>query len=107
MAFAVIEARVAAPLLPLSIVRSRTRGTSYLVMLLAAVGMFSMYLFLAYYLQRTLGFSPVLAGVAFLPMAVSVAIGSPRLPGQRSPPGSASGCPSRPDPRLPGSDSST
>jgi EmrB/QacA subfamily drug resistance transporter len=75
-AFGFVEVRTATPLLPPSILRSRTRGTSYLVMLLAAVGMFSMYLFLAYYLQRTLGFSPVLAGVAFLPMAVSVAVGS-------------------------------
>jgi EmrB/QacA subfamily drug resistance transporter len=76
LGFAWVQVRVSAPLLPPSIVRSRVRGTSYLVMFLAAVGMFSVYLFLAYYLQRTLGFSPALAGVAFLPMAVSVAIGS-------------------------------
>jgi len=75
-AFVLVEIRASAPLLPMSIVRSRVRGTSYLVMALAAVGMFSVYLFLAYYLQRTLGFSPTLAGVAFLPNAVSVAIGS-------------------------------
>ena len=75
-AFVLVETRASAPLLPLSIVRSRVRGTSYLVMSLAAVGMFSVYLFMAYYLQRTLGFSPALAGVAFLPNAVSVAIGS-------------------------------
>ncbi|SFR27861.1 drug resistance transporter, EmrB/QacA subfamily [Lentzea waywayandensis] len=74
--FVFVQARTRTPLLPLTILRSRVRGTSYLVMLLAAVGMFSVYLFLAYYLQRTLGFSPVLAGVAFLPMAVSVAVGS-------------------------------
>ncbi|MGW6930908.1 DHA2 family efflux MFS transporter permease subunit [Lentzea sp. NPDC054927] len=76
VAFVLVQSRTRTPLLPLSILRSRVRGTSYLVMSLAAVGMFSVYLFLAYYLQRTLGFSPVLAGVAFLPMAVSVAIGS-------------------------------
>lgn len=76
IAFAFVETRIGAPLLPPSIVRSRVRGTSYLVMLLAAVGMFTVYLFLAYYLQRTLGYSPALAGVAFLPMAVSVAFGS-------------------------------
>jgi EmrB/QacA subfamily drug resistance transporter len=76
VAFVLVQARTRTPLLPLTILRSRVRGTSYLVMLLAAVGMFSVYLFLAYYLQRTLGFSPVLAGVAFLPMAVSVAVGS-------------------------------
>ncbi|MFI6096498.1 MFS transporter [Lentzea sp. NPDC051213] len=76
VAFVIVQARTETPLLPLTILRSRVRGTSYAVMFLAAVGMFSVYLFLAYYLQRTLGFTPVLAGVAFLPMAVSVAVGS-------------------------------
>lgn len=76
VAFVAVEARSASPLLPLSVVLDRVRGTSYLVMLLAAVGMFSIYLFLAYYLQQTLGFSPILAGVAFLPMALSVAFSS-------------------------------
>lgn len=105
-AFGFVEVRTATPLLPPSILRSRTRGTSYLVMLLAAVGMFSMYLFLAYYLQRTLGFSPVLAGVAFLPMAVSVAVGS-AASGAALVPGSASGCRSRREPRSPPPVSST
>jgi EmrB/QacA subfamily drug resistance transporter len=62
------QATAAEPLLPLRIVADRTRGTAYLTMLLAAVGMFGIFLFLTYYLQQTLGFSPVLSGVAFLPM---------------------------------------
>jgi EmrB/QacA subfamily drug resistance transporter len=75
-AFVRTELRVENPLLPMAVVLDRVRGTSCLVMLLAAVGMFSIYLFLTYYLQKTLGYSPILAGLAFLPMALSTAISS-------------------------------
>jgi EmrB/QacA subfamily drug resistance transporter len=74
--FVRIELRSGAPLLPLSIVLHRVRGTTYLLMMLAAAGMYSVYLFLAYYMQRILGYSPLTAGVAFLPMALSVALAS-------------------------------
>ncbi|MGA2927462.1 MAG: MFS transporter [Solirubrobacteraceae bacterium] len=67
-AFAVIESRVKNPLLPLHIVRSRARGGAYLSVLLASAGVFGVFFFLTYYMQSTLGFSPVTAGVAFLPM---------------------------------------
>jgi EmrB/QacA subfamily drug resistance transporter len=76
VAFVAIEARSVAPLLPPAIVVHRTRGTTYIVMALAAAGMYSVYLFLAYYLQQVMGMSPLLAGVAFLPMAGSVAVAS-------------------------------
>ncbi len=76
VAFAAVEARSTAPLLPPSVVLDRTRGTTYLVMMLAAGGMYAVYLFLAYYLQQVLGFAPLVAGVAFLPMALSVAAAS-------------------------------
>jgi len=66
--FAILEARVSHPLLPLRIVLDRTRGGSMLAMLFAAAGMFGIFLFLTYYLQGTLGFSPVKTGIAFLPM---------------------------------------
>jgi EmrB/QacA subfamily drug resistance transporter len=75
-AFAIAETRAAHPLLPLSIVLHRVRGTAYLVMLLSAVGMYALYLFLAYYLQDVLGYSPLAAGLAFLPMTVAVAVSS-------------------------------
>jgi EmrB/QacA subfamily drug resistance transporter len=74
--FAVAETRSTDPLLPPSVVLDRTRGTTYLVMMLAAAGMYSVYLFLTYYLQQVLGFTPLVAGVAFLPMAISVAVAS-------------------------------
>ena len=56
------------PLLPPRIVADRTRGAAYLTMLIAAIGMFAVFLFLTFYMQQTLGFSPVISGVAFLPM---------------------------------------
>jgi EmrB/QacA subfamily drug resistance transporter len=71
--FAFVEARVRYPLLPMRIVLSRTRGGSMLAMLFASIGIFGVFLFLTYYLQRTLGFSPVLTGVAFLPMVAALA----------------------------------
>jgi EmrB/QacA subfamily drug resistance transporter len=66
--FNVIQSRVKRPLLPLRIVWHRNRGGSYLAMLIASIGMFGVFLFLTYYLQQTLGYSPVKSGVAYLPM---------------------------------------
>jgi EmrB/QacA subfamily drug resistance transporter len=66
--FVLIQQRAAHPLLPLRIVAHRNRGGSYLAMLIASIGMFGVFLFLTYYLQQTLGYSPVTSGVAYLPM---------------------------------------
>ena len=71
--FAFVESRVRHPLLPLRVVLDRTRGGSMLAMLFASVGIFGVFLFLTYYLQETLGFSPVKTGVAFLPMVAALA----------------------------------
>jgi EmrB/QacA subfamily drug resistance transporter len=62
------ETHTREPLLPPRIVADRTRGAAYLTILIAAIGMFGVFLFLTYYMQQTLGFSPVMTGVAFLPM---------------------------------------
>jgi len=67
-AFAVIESRVKNPLLPLHIVRDRARGDAYLSVLLSSAGVFGVFFFLTYYMQLTLRFSPLTAGLAFLPM---------------------------------------
>jgi len=72
--FAVVETRVHYPLLPPRVVRNRTRGGSLLAMLFASIGIFGVFLFLTYYLQGTLGFSPVKTGFAFLPMVVALAL---------------------------------
>jgi EmrB/QacA subfamily drug resistance transporter len=71
--FAFFESRANHPLLPLRIVRNRTRGGSMLAMLFASIGVFGVFLFLTYYLQSTLGFSPVKTGLAFLPMVAALA----------------------------------
>jgi EmrB/QacA subfamily drug resistance transporter len=71
--FAYVETRRIHPLLPPRIVRNRTRGGSMLAMLFASIGVFGVFLFLTYYLQDTLGFSPVKTGVAFLPLVVALA----------------------------------
>jgi EmrB/QacA subfamily drug resistance transporter len=66
--FVFVQTRAAHPLLPLRIVLDRNRGGSYLAMLIAVSGMFGVFLFLTYYLQQTLGYSPVKSGLAYLPM---------------------------------------
>jgi EmrB/QacA subfamily drug resistance transporter len=72
--FAIFETRAKHPLLPPRIVLDRTRGGSMLVMLFAAVGIFGVFLFLTYYLQATLGFSPVKTGLAFLPLIGALSV---------------------------------
>jgi EmrB/QacA subfamily drug resistance transporter len=70
------QARAPEPLLLPRIVLDRTRGGAYLTMLIAAIGMFGVFLFLTYYIQQTLGFSPAVAGAAFLPMTASLVASS-------------------------------
>jgi EmrB/QacA subfamily drug resistance transporter len=74
--FVLAERRVAHPLLPLPIVVNRFRGGAYLAIGLSAMGMFGIFLFLTYYLQLTLGYSPVKSGLAFLPMIAAVIVAS-------------------------------
>ena len=71
-AFAAIEARVPQPLLPIAVLRDRTRAGAYLALGLTYVALFAVFLFLTYFLQRTRGFSPIETGLAFLPLAVTV-----------------------------------
>ncbi|WP_371530959.1 MFS transporter [Streptomyces sp. NBC_01283] len=74
-AFAWWQTRAAHPLLPLRVVLDRDRGASFLAMFISGAGMFGVFLFLTYYLQQILGYTPVKTGLAFLPMvAVMVVI---------------------------------
>ncbi|CAM5651960.1 MFS transporter OS=Streptomyces aurantiogriseus OX=66870 GN=GCM10010251_72360 PE=4 SV=1 [Streptomyces aurantiogriseus] len=76
------------PLLPLHILQDRNRLGCFLTMALSVIGMFGMFLFMTYYLQVVLGYSPLRTGIAFLPLTASIFIGSnqisarllPRLP---------------------------
>ena len=73
-AFGYIETRASQPLLPLRILLDRNRAASYLSILITGAGMFGIFLFLTYYLQETLAFSPVTTGVAFLPMVGAIIV---------------------------------
>lgn len=64
---------LAAPLLPLTILRDRGRATAYLATAVSVVGTFGMFLMLTYHFQVVLGYSPVRTGLAFLPMSLAVA----------------------------------
>jgi EmrB/QacA subfamily drug resistance transporter len=72
--FASWQGRAANPLLPPRIVLDRNRGGAYLAILVVGAGMFGIFLFLTYYMQQTLHYSPVVTGVAFLPMIALVVL---------------------------------
>ena len=76
VAFAVIESRVAHPLLPVRIFASRTRATSFVAMMIAPAAMFAMFYFLSLFIQQIMGFSPLEAGFAFLPFSFGIVIGA-------------------------------
>jgi EmrB/QacA subfamily drug resistance transporter len=75
-AFAFIERRSSAPLVRLSIFRLRTLTVADAVMLLVASGLFSMFFFVSLYVQEILGYSPLRAGLAFLPVTAGIGIGA-------------------------------
>jgi EmrB/QacA subfamily drug resistance transporter len=76
VAFAAWQGRAAHPLLPPRVVLDRSRGGAYLSFFIAAAGLFGIFLFLTYYLQQTLGYSPLVTGVAFLPISAGLIIAS-------------------------------
>ncbi|MBA2560526.1 MAG: MFS transporter [Propionibacteriales bacterium] len=74
VAFVAWELRAKNPLLPLRIILDRNRGGSYLMFLLVGAGLFAMFLFLTYYFQLTLGYSPLRSGFAFLPFSGGIIV---------------------------------
>ena len=68
VAFVLWQRRAAHPLLPLAIVRDRNRAAAYASVLIAGAGLFGIFLFVTYYLQTSLGYSPIQTGLSFLPM---------------------------------------
>ncbi|RUR02067.1 DHA2 family efflux MFS transporter permease subunit [Labedella endophytica] len=75
--FVWIESRVAQPLLPLRVVTHRVRGGAFLLQAIAGSVMIGALLYLTFHLQIVLGFAPLLAGVATLPLTVAIAIVAP------------------------------
>lgn len=73
------QTRAPSPLLPLHIVKDRNRAGCFLTMALAVMGMFGMFLFLTYYFQVVLGYSPVKTGMAYLPLTAAIITGSTQI----------------------------
>ncbi|MER6347590.1 MFS transporter [Streptomyces sp. NPDC001595] len=73
------QGRARTPLLPLHILKDRNRAGCFLTMGLAVIGMFGLFLFMTYYLQVILGYSPVMTGLAFLPLTASIITGSTQI----------------------------
>jgi Na+/melibiose symporter-like transporter len=76
VAFVLIELRSSHPLLPMKVVLHRTRGGSLLTAFLAGSGLLGVFLFLTYYLQVTLHYSPLRAGLASLPTTAVFVVGT-------------------------------
>ena len=84
VAFVIFESRTPKPLLPLSVIWDRVRGGSFLAQFFLAAGLFGMFLFMTFYFQNVHGFSPIKAGLCFLPFSLGVitsaGVGSQLLP---------------------------
>jgi len=74
--FVAVERVRPEPLLPLHVVLDRGRGGAYLSLALAGAAVFAVFLFLTYYLQDNLGFSPIKSGLAFLPLTAVLVVTS-------------------------------
>ncbi|HEX4087658.1 MAG TPA: MFS transporter [Trebonia sp.] len=70
--FLVNETRAAQPITPLRLFADVSRSGSFVSRLLLVAGMMGMFFFLTQFIQDVLGFSPIMAGVAFLPMTITL-----------------------------------
>ncbi|MEA2282954.1 MAG: hypothetical protein QOK21_3561 [Solirubrobacteraceae bacterium] len=75
LAFVGIEGRFSRrPLVPLGIFRTRSLTAANIVVFFMGAAVFAMWYFVSLYLQEVLGYSPIRAGLAFLPMTFSIII---------------------------------
>ncbi|MFF4210139.1 MFS transporter [Streptomyces sp. NPDC001796] len=76
LAFAFIERRAREPITPLRMFADRNRSGTYVIMLSLAAAMFGMFFYIVLFVQNVLGYTPISAGVAFLPVTVAIVIGA-------------------------------
>lgn len=79
VAFVISQRRIEQPLLPLHIVWDRARGGAYSSIAIAGSSVFAVFLFLTYFMQQNLGYSPLKTGVAFLPMTAMIFLVAPTV----------------------------
>lgn len=75
-AFALVESRAREPITPLRMFADRNRSGTYVIMLSLAAAMFGMFFFIVLFVQNVLGYSPIEAGLAFLPVTVAIITGA-------------------------------
>jgi Na+/melibiose symporter-like transporter len=73
-AFVRIELNSAQPITPLHLLKDRNRSGAYLIMLCLAAALFSMFFFLTLFVQDVLGYSPIKAGFAFVPVSATIIV---------------------------------
>src|ERR671924_76197 len=73
-AFVAIELRSRAPLVPFRIFRLRTLSGANVVGILLGASLFSMFFFISLYMQQVLGYSPIHAGLSYLPLALTIIV---------------------------------
>ena len=73
-AFILIESRSKAPLVPLQIFRLRTLTGANIVGLLLGASLFAMFFFISLYMQQVLHYSPIHAGLSYLPLALTIIV---------------------------------
>ncbi|MET8453223.1 MFS transporter [Streptomyces sp. NPDC005209] len=76
LAFVFIEKRAKEPITPLKMFADRNRSGTYVIMLSLAAAMFGMFFYIVLFVQNVLGYSPIKAGVAFLPVTAAIAVGA-------------------------------
>ena len=74
--FVLVERRSRQPITPLHMFGDRNRAGTYGIMLCLAAAIFGMFFFLTLFVQNVLDFSPLAAGLAFLPVSAVIAIGA-------------------------------
>ena len=72
--FLLVETKTSHPLLPLRILANRNRGGAYLASFFVGIGLFAMFLFLTYFFQAVLGYTPLQSGLLFLPFSAGVIV---------------------------------
>lgn len=74
--FLVVETRAAEPIMPPGFFRHRNVALANIIALVGGTAMVSMFFFLSLFLQQVLGYRPIEAGLAFLPLSIGIVAGS-------------------------------
>jgi EmrB/QacA subfamily drug resistance transporter len=74
--FGLIERRAREPITPLKMFTDRNRSGTYVIMLSLAAAMFGMFFFIVLFVQNVLQYTPIEAGLAFLPVTVAIVTGA-------------------------------